>query len=285
MFTDIVETITNDGVTLAGAFFAPDHSDTVNSTAILLVHGTYGNFYSPILLQHAKVFVDHGHAVASFNTRGHDGISVLKQQPLLFGGTAFENLADSISDLNACIAWVQNRGFEKIAILGISMGAVKVVYYQAKIQNPAVSAVIAVSPVRLSKKYYLKTEAKDLYEYYNDTAHTFVNESLPDAVMNIRESIVPGTGFFGAQAYLDKYGGEDFDITHLGESIACPILVMAGTEETHPRLNDCAKDLATPIQHRNDVELIMVEKGTHGLRELGSELPLTVMGWMARNSG
>ena len=56
-------------------------------------------------------------------------------------------------------------------------------------------------------------------------------------------------------------------------------------EETHPRLNDCAKDLATPIQHRDDVELIMVEKGTHGVRELGSELPLTVMGWMARNSG
>ena len=36
MFTDIVETITSDSVTLAGAFFAPDHSDTVNSIVIPL---------------------------------------------------------------------------------------------------------------------------------------------------------------------------------------------------------------------------------------------------------
>ena len=121
-------------------------------------------------------------------------------------GTAFEILDDCRMDLDSAIGWLAERSYGRIALLGVSMGAVKVVYYQAHVQDPRVAAVIAVSPVRLSCSYYLTTEAASDYQRYYRQAQELTQSGHPEALINVVEDIVPGQGIFGAQAYLEKYG-------------------------------------------------------------------------------
>ena len=147
MKVELVNTKTEDGFLLDGIYTTPNNIASSSIDAFLLIHGTYGNFYNPGLLDITKKLNESGFPVASFNTRAHDVISRSRRDDSFeISGTALENLDDSIQDLDACVKWLVDMGHENIAILGVSMGAVKVVYYQSNKQNPSVKAIIAVSP-------------------------------------------------------------------------------------------------------------------------------------------
>lgn len=279
MQVELAQTTTSDEIVLDGAFLAPQTSPPSAVDAILMIHGTTGNFYRNIYRQGAYLR-EAGYAVASFNTRGHDVIAMVAAgRPM---GTAFEILDDCRMDLDSAIGWLAERGYGRIALLGVSMGAVKVVYYQAHVQEPRVAAVIAVSPVRLSRSYYLTTEAASDYQRYYQQAQELTQSGHPDALINVVEDIVPGRGIFGAHAYLEKYGSEKYNLVTYAGGIQCPLLIMGGTEEIHPRLRDCAQDAYNSVRDRSDAELVLVEGAGHGLREMGDSLPETVAQWLAR---
>jgi len=285
MEVDLVEALTGDGFILDGLFSKPldGHKASSSIDAFLLVHGTYGDFYTAGLIRLAKYLKESGFPVASFNTRAHDVISrCRKVDSSDIHGTAFENLSDCVQDLDATIAWLTAKGYNNIALLGVSMGAVKVIYYQSIIHNEHVKAVIAVSPVRLSRSFYMASEAASYYEIYHKQATLMTQIGKPESLINIAEEVVPGQGIFSAEAYLDKYGSEKYNIVNYAYKIKDPILLMSGTLETHPRLIACTKDTYDTFTKDNIGELMIVNGGDHSLQNIGDQLPNLILDWISR---
>ncbi|MQG18350.1 MAG: alpha/beta hydrolase [SAR202 cluster bacterium] len=282
--TDIklIQTETSDGFKLDGCYIEPKSSNSSAVDAILLVHGTTGNFYSGSMISIlGKYFSKNGFPVVSFNTRGHDVIS--QGRPNIntdFAGTAFEILYDCLFDLDAMINWLKDKKFNNVCLVGSSMGAVKVTYYQSVRNNSFVNSIVAISPVRLSKKYYLNSEASHYYKKYIKLANNFVDSGLGDQLITIKEDIVPGAGLFSAKAYLDKYGSERYDIVQYVDKISSDLLILAGTNETHPRLKDVALDAYEKrLESKKKVDLLLIPGGEHGLHSMGEKLPESIYTW------
>ena len=69
MIVDLMDLTTSDGITLDGAFFAPakDTSPKGPADAVLVIHGSMGNFCSPATKEMAKDLSDAGcHPLANF---------------------------------------------------------------------------------------------------------------------------------------------------------------------------------------------------------------------------
>jgi predicted alpha/beta-fold hydrolase len=169
MQVELVHATTSDGVGLDGTFVAPQDVAPGDRPvdALLLIHGSAGNFYRSGIQSLATRFRDASYPVASFNTRGHDIIWSAGGKLL---GHAYEVVDDCRLDLDASISWLANRGYGRIGILGVSLGAVKVTYYQARTKDTRVAAVMAVSPPRFSYSYYLASEDGDAFHRFYQQA-------------------------------------------------------------------------------------------------------------------
>ena len=100
-------------------------------------------------------------------------------------------------------------------------------------------------------------------------------------MINIKEDIVPGAGLFSAKAYVDKYGGERYDIVQFVDKIESNFLIMAGTNETHPRLKDVAFDSYNKgVEANKKIDLVLVPDGEHGLHSMGDRLPESIDIWL-----
>ncbi|MBI4200689.1 MAG: alpha/beta fold hydrolase [Chloroflexi bacterium] len=279
MQADLVKCTTQDGVTLDGAFFQPQVATSNRGAvdAMLLVHGSGGSFLGALQLYLADRFRQAGYPAASFNTTGHD---LVWGQPGHYFGNAFEILDRCRIDLDAAIAWLAGRGYQRIGILGHSMGAVKVVYYQAHTHDPRVAAVIAASPVRLSHTYFLKSEAAEEYRGYYEKAVALVDSGQPDALFPVN---FPMPHLWSAAAYIDKHGPQErYNVITFTSKVNCPLLLLAGALETHPRLRDAAKDAYATIKGRKDVRLVIAEGADHGWAGQHERLFDEVLGWLGK---
>ena len=125
--------------------------------ALLLIHGSGGNFYRPATKAMGEDLRNQGYACLALNTKGHDTVWA-EQGADRYYGNALEILDNSRSDLRAGIDYHWDKDYRSIGILGHSMSAVKVGYYAATEDDNRVAAVIPISPVRLSYSYYMESE-------------------------------------------------------------------------------------------------------------------------------
>ena len=125
MLTDLVEVTTPEGITLAGAYFAPANVGRPNSVdAVLFFHGDGGNFYSGLYLELSQRMAEKGIAFLTGSRRGHDHVANgVRGGPL--AGYAFESVDDSRTDVDAWLKLLRERGHHRIAIGGHSGGAVR----------------------------------------------------------------------------------------------------------------------------------------------------------------
>ncbi len=276
MLADLVSVTTSDDIRLDGAFLEPERARAdAFCDAILFVHGSSGNFYrglsgTPAQLQAA------GYPVVSFNTTAHD---LVWGRPGAFFGNAFEILDRCRLDLDAAIGWLQERGFKRIAISGVSMGAVRVIYYQAKTQDERVCAVIPISPVRLSYSYFMRSEmANDFQRYYNK-AQKLMDAGEPDALFPVT---FPIPHLFSARAYLDKHNvDERYNVMRYVDQVRRPLFLAAGSLETHPRLRDCARDAYALVKDDPANRLWIMEGADHGFPGKAPELAAEILSWLA----
>ena len=66
MLTDLVEVITSDGISLSGAYFAPQGPSPAGVDALVFFHGDGGHFYRPL-------YLGLGHHLAAHGIGGGDG--------------------------------------------------------------------------------------------------------------------------------------------------------------------------------------------------------------------
>lgn len=125
-----------DGFLIAGLLVTNEYNrkeEIVQIPVLLQVHGLLGHFLArgtPRLLPHA--LLRHGFNSLSINTR-------LACAGQMTGQGIFD---DTINDIDAAIELLVQEGFQRIFLLGYSLGASMVVHWAANRQHPRVNGLI-----------------------------------------------------------------------------------------------------------------------------------------------
>ena len=280
MLVDLIRITAADGMELDSAYFAPPAAAIPPGPidAVLCIHGSGRNFYTPATAQMADDLRRQGYAALTLNTRGHDTVWMDRQTGAA-AGNAYEILDDSRPDLCAGLDYLAGLGYQRIALLGHSMGAVKVAYYAAVANDPRVAAVIPVSPVRLSCSYYLESPDAAEFRANLDTADQMESEGR---ALDLFAVDFPIKEMFSAAAYLDKHGPlERYNIIQHAPQIRAPLFVLAGSLETHTRLRDVPQDLTLAAVNSPRADYRILPGGNHSLTNMMPQASAAVLQWLA----
>ena len=279
MLVDLISVVNQDGLALDGAFYAPSGEPVPGPMdAMLLIHGSRGNFCDPATKSMAEDISVKGIACLALNTNAHDTLWYHPPSDS-YKGNAFEILEETMSDLRAGIDYLERRGYRAIGLLGHSMGAVRVAYYVATQDDARVAAVVPVSPVRLSCSHYLQSVDAEEFRANLETARRLVSEGQPGAVFRVN---FPIPQFFSAASYLDKHGSEEkYNLVNLAHRIRVPILALSGSRETHTRLEGMAHDLIKAAVNSPESTAIVIDEGEHSLVNRTGEASEAVLRWLA----
>ena len=229
MHLELVQTTTPDGLRLWGAL--GQASSTPASRLVICLHGVASNFYASTLMQSlAGTFHQAGLDVLRVNTRGHDNICTIGSSD---GGrrmgAAFEIVDDCRHDIAGWVELARQRGYPEVILLGHSLGALKVIYSQVHQPIKEVTAVLGISPPRLSCQAFLAAETSSLFREALEVAQQRVDQGRGEELIEIR---VPLPLLISARAYLDKYGPrERYNLLQFISQIRSPLLVTYGSQE------------------------------------------------------
>lgn len=280
MLVDLISVVNEEGLKLDGAFLAPEPGASPKGPvdAVLLIHGSTANFYTATTLNMAEDLRDQGYPCLSLNTNAHDTVWY-NQSDSTYYGVGFEILDRSRLDIKAGIDYLAGLGFHRIAILGHSMGAVRVGYYAATESDDRVSTVILVSPVRLSYSYFMDSQDAEEFQSIIQRADELETQGKAQELMAVN---YPISQMFSAASYLDKHGpGERYNLVTRAPRIKVPVFAISGSLETHSRLKDIARDLATAAVNSPRAEYAIIEGGNHSLSNRRGEAATAVLGWLA----
>jgi hypothetical protein len=278
MQVELVQTTTSDGVRLHGAYLAPEGGPpaSLGVDIVVMVHGSGGNFYATPSNPRAGRLRSMGVPVVLFNTRGHDVVAGHSGGKRV--GNAYEVLDECRLDMAAAVDWCAERGFKRVCLLGSSLGAVKVVYAQAHNQDPRVAAVVSLSPLRLSHRYFLASELGEEHRRFWERSKALADAGEPDALVEVS---FPISHHFSAAVYLDRHCTERYDLTAAHtDRVSTPLLILGGSTETHPRMRDAVRDMAALAKGQPRTRSLVVEGGDHGLQNRDEEFFAALMDFL-----
>lgn len=224
---ELVYTRSDDDLLLEGAVIRPA-LESRKPLAIVWIHGLTGKFYSPSTIEIGRGLAERGHTFVTGNNRGHDFGAVYRRsdgQRLIRGG-GWERFDESPRDVAAWVSFAVGLGFRGVALLGHSLGALKVCYYQARRQDPRVLGLIAASP---------PLRAGNLNPGILERAQRMVDEGRGMDLLPW-ESFPAGAGTHSAQTYVNREQ-VNIDVYGLAKSnsdvskVRCPLLAFYGTDE------------------------------------------------------
>ena len=287
---------TKDGVRLDGIFLKPKNPKKI---ALLFVHGLTDCFYGDfeILNELAKKFYKLGIGLASFNTRGHGIVSeTIKKDKRkksgyksLTAGGVFEKFEDCVFDIDAVVNFLQNQGYSKIIVCGISTGANKAAYYFSKPHSKLAKAAILLSPG--SDILGLKKEIGEV-EFYKkyELAQRMIKFGKGDYLMPAQGSHFP----FSTRRYygLYKEGGSE-DIFSYGNlrakfkgfsKIKEPILVVLGDNDKYLDRQpiEIIKALKKGARKTKNFDSAIIQGGSHSYKEKEEELTKIIINWILK---
>ncbi|MCA9178872.1 MAG: alpha/beta fold hydrolase [Planctomycetales bacterium] len=240
MKVELVRTRTADGMWLDGALSfaeancsgqshiaAPNAAVFPDFDAVILLHGVGSNFYQPRLLRDlAEAFDNAGVWTLRANTRGHDTLhTAATDQGGRIQGAAVEQVHDCLHDLDAWLAFLADRGRQRVLLLGHSLGAIKAVYYAAQ---RAVAALAAISPPRLSAAAFGESRQSRVCLDSLELARRQITAGQGQTLIEVR---FPFPMQMSPETYVDKYGGERYNILDRVGELRCPTLFTYGELE------------------------------------------------------
>lgn len=126
----------------------PQH-DLSNPIAVVWIHGNTGKFCDYPYIAVGRAIAEQGYVFITGNTRGHDISATLWRMPAdepVAGGSAWEIYEEAPYDIGAWVSYAAGLGIQKVILIGHSLGAAKVIFYQALRQDSRVGAIVAASP-------------------------------------------------------------------------------------------------------------------------------------------
>jgi pimeloyl-ACP methyl ester carboxylesterase len=271
---------------LDGALAAagPRRAAPRGSTAAILLHGVAGSFYTSSTFEPLVPALQAlGLVVLLVNTRGHDSVfgatlGTLRRRL----GAAYETVDECRIDIAAWLALLAARGHSRVALVGHSLGAIKAVYGMAHENWPAVGAVAAVSPPRLSCSAFLSAPESSLFFESLHTAQKMAQEGHGEELFT---SKFPFPLLITAASFLDKYGpAERYNILRFAEQVACPALFVYGRKELDQGGIAFAglDEALAALPRRGPREIAVIEGADHVYTGVSQQLAERVAEWLAK---
>lgn len=286
MKTTFVRIPTSDKLILQGLLFEPDIS---TKKAVLIVHGMHGNFYDNTYIEvMARGFTQKGYKFFSFNNRGHGYISnipivgdINSKKEL---GSAFETFTDCTLDIQAAIEYLIAQGISDIVLIGHSLGASKVSYYQSITGDNRISKLILLAPVPIIDVL----EADPQYSNLVTAAKEMIKKENTNKLMPIK---VLGELYMSPKTYLqyikrgsesDVFSSKPRDSRTVISSIQVPVLAFFGSSDKYRRFISISQNLdylKATITH-TDVKTYILDGAGHSFTGYENELVEKIINWI-----
>jgi pimeloyl-ACP methyl ester carboxylesterase len=261
--SELVALRTTDGARLQGIVF---HASKPRPSALLLVHGYGGAFYSAYFAKLGEAAAQAGYDTLALNMRDHDA------------GPKKSSFTDNQSDIAAGAAYLRQLGHKRLVLLGQSMGTNRVLYYEASSGDPDIAASILVSgPGDLFEW--------NVWQFGKDKAQASVDEALKlQRAGHEEEMMTVDLGPIGKALYTPQYllsmRGPDRrsnPYTNLAK-VKNPILIVQGTADKliAPDIGKRLQTAAGPT-----AVLVSIAGAEHGFENYESPLIEKVLGWLS----
>ena len=219
--------VTEDRVGLQLAWLPPTEQ---KSPVLLATHGVGNSFTASALWRVCELLNARGWGVAMVNNRGHDWVA-MNPVDKRWMGAAYERIEDSALDFRAALAWLQQRGHDRVVISGHSLGGLKAAYTQAFYPNPQVVALAMFSSPRLPDDKVWDWPA---HEKLLAHCRSLVEQGRGEELLHVEmPTNTPAMrGLMCARTYINKYGPDAATTTlRFADRIRVPTLLLAGELE------------------------------------------------------
>ena len=263
---ELVYVRSDDDIINGGAVFAPPKA-LAKPVAVLWVHGWGANFYSPTYVMVGRALAERGYTAITVNTRMHDiGTSAAERGgKRIRGGGYWGVTSEDARDLAAWIDFAEERGFERVVLVGHSAGWSSVAAYQAERQDPRVVGLVlasgGVGPPPPPPNAELLAQATRLVADGNgDDLLRLPNRSFPSFVsaatfLDTVKTPAELSDFFGLQT-------QNAGITR----IRCPILALFGTKGDvggEAELELISSSVKRQSSGPSRVDTVMIQRADH----------------------
>jgi pimeloyl-ACP methyl ester carboxylesterase len=283
MLVDLVHVKAADGVRLDGSIVSPADTSSRQSRidALLCLHGTGSNFYSSTLFDAlAPRLLEAGFAVARVNTRGHDlAFTAYPAGRARRLGSAYEIVNECPLDVAAWLDLLAKRGYQRIALVGHSLGAVKAIHSQSHKPHAAVACLVGISPPRLSYRWFRETaHSAELFSLLT-IAREHVDQGQGQTLMDVN---FPLPQIITAAGFIDKYGpDENYSILRFIGGIAAPRLITFGELELENAAFAGLPDALVAIESpAGPLEVATIAKANHQYIGCAEPLAERVIGFL-----
>ena len=193
-------------------------------------------------------------------------------------GATVEDVDWCRTDLKACLGWLEQQGYSRVALVGHSLGGVKGIYYQCKASDPRVVAVVSLSSPRLSYTFLSESESGDEFLAYYEQADALVKDRRPGTLMDVK---FPVDHLFSAANFIGKMGPkEKYDVMTLVEDLHVPLLALGGSRERRAPLRDVASHLAEAAINSPQKEAHIIEGANHFYKGKLDETSDLILRWL-----
>lgn len=278
----VIEIVTPKRFILNGLWFGPVNP----KRAIVHVHGMFSSAFSMAGI--IEKLVDDETAVITFNNRGHDAVTDVKQivgkkQKYHKAGTAHEVFVDCVDDIQGAINFVRKAGVKKIYLAGHSTGCQKSIYWAHKTGGKGVRGIILYAPLsdyagdrrkpklkavtKLAREMVKKGRKHELLPagtwWHDVDAQRFLSLYTPDSVEEIFSYAQPGKN------------------PRIYKSVRVPVLaIFAGADEYSERPAEKLADWFTAHSGSRRFSAVVIPKTGHSFRDSEDHVARVVHEWI-----
>jgi pimeloyl-ACP methyl ester carboxylesterase len=312
---ELVRTQTADGVRIDGAFFAAERANPqsaepqsaepqsaepqsaepqsaepqsaeLGQRTLIFLHGAGSNFYGGAIGETlSQILPPLGWSVLLANTRGHDLVHTASQAGRgVRLGAAYEMISDSARDCAAWVDFAESRGGSRVVLGGHSLGAIKAVYATATDPSLDLAGLLAISPPRLSRSAFQYGPQSSDFLATLAEATGLIDEGNGEQLI---ESPFPFPMLITCRTFVDKYGGETYNVLEHLPAIECPALFVFGERElTGGGVAFAGLDRAVAQRTKNEnLQVSVVAKADHFYQGVRAELGKLSSTWLVSTLG
>jgi predicted alpha/beta-fold hydrolase len=266
----LVQVVTSDKLNLSGLYQPGDK----NKTAVIAIHGFNGDFYSHTFYHDiADQLKKQGNALVLAQTRG-TGIRtefIKTDRSAKYIGSNYERIEDAHIDITAFMQFLQAEGYTDIALLGHSLGTIKIVRYLSEGElADMVSKLVLLAP--FDKNAFLEDKASNRRDEFVSIAKAKIDAGQGEEIVPVPEfedfpvSYTTFHSWYHSSELSNMWDfyRADYDFPIM-RGIQVPVKALLGSEDhfvTFPKFNeDAASALACIKANIPDVETVLL-KGT-----------------------
>jgi pimeloyl-ACP methyl ester carboxylesterase len=254
----LVDVTTSDGTVLTAVVYMPEHADP-KRPALLLAHGRSGEPIQSSTHWMGWRFAQKGYVVLSpaFRISGVAGIYTQKRSTF-------------VDDMRAWMRWLDTAGHRRVVAAGHSNGGIWISDYKALTNDPRVEGMIYFAPtVNVETWKERQADPKQMAQMREACAATKAGKGT-EVVF----------GIMGALLVCDSLDQGAVSHPERLAKITVPGLFITGSTDAlfkRPGVLDRLKNA-----YAGPLDSIVIEGGTHGLRESKDRLAIDVDTWIAK---